>query len=638
MTLFRIALRNIRKNSYDYLMYFVSMVFSIMVYYAFACIKYNESFMVAIGGSTKLSAAFSGANVVMALFSVVFIWYSNMFFTKKRKKEFGLYSLMGVKKKHIGRMYFYETILIGCLATVCGILLGTFLSKFFNMILVKAMGLDLNVEFFFGWNQVIETAIIFFAIFIVVSFQGYYISYRYKLIDMFTSAKRKDEVPKSNAFLAILSIVLIIGAYVMSHTFFFMNPLIGFFATLITAILGTYIFFRHFVMLGINMAKKNPNHYYRKGNMIATSLLFYRIKSNYRTLATIAIMSAVTLTVVGTAYSFYYGSSSKTSSIAPFSLCYEWKDDALDDEVEGLILDENHQLLYAQTVPLLKTKFTIDLRSDVEQKRTFTMNGISGAFMSESTYESLGKHLNIFEAYGLSAGETVWLMKDYIPQFEPDYKRSSLHTNDLNKSFFIKNFAARSLINNTAAWNILVVTDDDYALLKNDYTESVYRVVDYSRPRESRALSKRLIATLENRTNYSLYYSEYISGMATNGLFIYIAGFLGIVFLIATCTIIFFKQLTEATDDWQKYRTLDKIGITTSEMKLIVKKQMRVVFGTPLLLGICHAAFALDVLATALGSNLIIPIVISFSIYLLIYVIFYFMTCSAYYKVIHSYK
>lgn len=638
MTLFKIAFRNIRKNSYDYLMYFFSMAFAIMIYYSFACIKYNDSFAAAIGASQNLSSAFSAATFIMTLFSIIFIWYSNMFFTKKRKKEFGLYSLMGVKKKHIGRMYFYETIFIGILAILTGILLGTFFSKFFTMILVKVIRYDMNVKFFFSWKQLIETITVFIIIFIVVSLQGYYIAFRYKLIDLFNSDRKKERVPKSSVCLAVLSLALIIGSYIMSHTYFFIEPVTGFFGTLALAIIGTYIFFRHFILFGINIIKKRPKYYYKNVNMISTSLLFYRVKSNYRTLATIAIMSAVTLTTIGTSYSFYYKSFNSAKSSAPFALMYEKKDTETDNKVLDILTSQGHKITYSDEISLLETTFTIDFNDEEGLLNNYRPSHIPAAFISESDYKKTSAYLKSFHDYDLNKGEVVWFMKTYTPQFEVDYSGLSMHTDDLNQEFLIKNFAVKPLLNDSTARNLFLVSDEVYATLKKDYIESYHKMIDFTNADDSKKASIKLAEYLSEMGSYSMFYPDYASTIASTGLFVYIAGFLGVVFLIATGTIIFFKQLTEANEDWQKYLTLDKIGVTTSEMKLIVKKQMRLIFGAPLILGIIHASFAIDVLAQMLGSNLVKPVILSFSAYLIIYILFYFLTCSAYYKIIHSYK
>src|SRR5699024_4350059 len=142
MTLFRIARKNIRNNLNNYFLYFSSMIFSIVIYFTFISLKYDETIAVASESSMKISSVFNAASVILIIFVAIFIWYSNSFFTRKRKKEVGLYSLLGVRKKQIGRMLFYENFIMGIIALFIGILLGSILSKFFVSILLKVMGYD----------------------------------------------------------------------------------------------------------------------------------------------------------------------------------------------------------------------------------------------------------------------------------------------------------------------------------------------------------------------------------------------------------------------------------------------------------------------------------------------------------------
>lgn len=146
MSLFHIAIRNIKRNINNYFLYFISMAGSIMIFYTLKSIQYNKQIMNLSKISEKIENAFILMSMVIAIFVSVFIWYSNAFFAGKRKKEIGLYCLMGVKKKHAARMLFYENLIMGIVALIVGIIIGIMFSKLFAMILVNLMGFNVNLK------------------------------------------------------------------------------------------------------------------------------------------------------------------------------------------------------------------------------------------------------------------------------------------------------------------------------------------------------------------------------------------------------------------------------------------------------------------------------------------------------------
>ncbi|WP_327204814.1 ABC transporter permease [Paenibacillus sp. DMB20] len=264
MTLFNIASKNIRKNFTNYFLYFASMIFSIVIYFTFVSLKYDNTMQSASESSSKISSAFSGASVVLIIFVAIFIWYSNSFFTRKRKKEVGLYSLLGVRKKQIGRMLFYENFLMGVLALIVGIALGSVLSRFFVAILMKMMGYDVIAGFSISLAAVINTFVVFMIITLITSFQGYRLIYRFKLIELFHADQQHEKEPKSSLPIAALSLILVgfgywlalqnpVNSKVWAALGFMMTPLV----ILGTVIFGTYLLFNTLTVTMLKLSRKN---------------------------------------------------------------------------------------------------------------------------------------------------------------------------------------------------------------------------------------------------------------------------------------------------------------------------------------------------------------------------------------------
>ncbi|MDT3959815.1 FtsX-like permease family protein, partial [Staphylococcus kloosii] len=213
MTLFRIAIKNIKENFNSYLIYFISMIFSMIIYYTFVSLQYNEKIKENIKLSDTMDFMFMGTSIILILFVSIFIIYSNTFFIRRRKKEVGIYSILGLRKKTIARMLFYENILMGIISLIIGIFLGTLLSKFFSLILMKLMGTSISIDFSISYEAIVQTTIVFIIIILFTSIQCYKVIYRFKLIELLYAEKKGEEIPRVSLLSAIIGFSLLIVSY-----------------------------------------------------------------------------------------------------------------------------------------------------------------------------------------------------------------------------------------------------------------------------------------------------------------------------------------------------------------------------------------------------------------------------------------
>ena len=318
MTLFDLAKKNIRHNFVHYFLYFASMIFSIMIYFTFLVLSKDPSVVARIDQSAKLSTAFSSSSVILLIFVAIFILYSNNFFTRKRKKE-------------IGRMLFYENFIMGLGALIIGIIAGTLLSKLFVTILLNLINLDSIGGFAFSWAAVIQTSIVFIIITLFTSFTGYRIIYRTTLLDLFHSESKREKSPKPSFILALLSILLIgLGYFIAGQPLDSKGSIwaqlgfsIGALVILASVIIGTALFITFFLPYLLTKLRNNKRIFYKGSNIISTSQLAFRISSNAKTLIIISILSATTLSAIGTISSVYYQANTSASTSAPSSFEYE---------------------------------------------------------------------------------------------------------------------------------------------------------------------------------------------------------------------------------------------------------------------------------------------------------------------------
>ncbi|CAG9614057.1 Bacitracin export permease protein BceB [Bacillus rhizoplanae] len=645
MTLSSIAFRNIKRNFKDYALYFMSMIFSIVIYFTFAALQYNTQMEKAAEGSKKISGAFQVSSVMLIIFVAVFIIYSNSFFTRKRKKEVGLYSLLGIRKRQIGRMLFYENMLMGLMSLVIGIVIGSLLSKLFLELLVSLMGLDLHVHFEVPLAAITNTAVVFFVIILYTSLQGYRLIYRFKLIELFRAEREGEQMPKGSIIMAFIAIFLIGSGYFLSLMFTkaikYADFMMIAFYILLATVLGTYLLFMFFTVVVLKRARNNKSSFYNGMNMVTTSQLLYRIKGNAKSLATIAILSAVTLTAVGTSVTMYYNTFIQAKDYTPYSFSYEKKDAALEQKVNAIFEEEKkHNPIKEQfeieMVPV-KGKFEGE-KADISMNAHYMMTE-QYQLVSQSAFNTIANKMDV-DAVRLTAGEAFVLDGTYIEghEFSTVYtgNKAVFPLGNETKALTIKGVEGRNVTN--LGELVVVVPDDVYEQTKKVNGTRVVKNINVKNEKNSKALTEKLTKIMpresEPASSFRDFYTGFKGGMEATGMMMFISIFLGLVFLLATGSIIYFKQLTEANADRDRYVVLRKIGVTKQEMKKAIAKQIRFIFAIPLVIGILHSLFALKGLANLLPFEILIPLLMSIGVYSVIYIGYYFLTVRSYFKIV----
>lgn len=646
MDLFDIAYKNIKRNFYNYFLYFVSMVLSIMIYFTFTSIEYNTQVQKVVGASVNFAAIFKASSIVIAIFVTIFIWYSNSFFIRKRKKEVALYSLLGIRKRQIGTMLFYENIVMGIAALVAGIFMGSLLSKLFIMLLIRLMGFSADISFMIPAKAVINTAIVFMILFLIISIHGYKLIYRFKLIELFKAESQGEKAPKTSVFASIASVLLIGAGYwiyvrpISSFTFF------AIFITLGLTIIGTFMLFSSLTILIIKLSKKNERRYYKGINMIGTSQLLYRIKASARTLATIAVLSAATLTAMEVSSSFYYKISVNLQENYGFTYAYASNDKGLDKKVESVIAKyPKNKIIDSVDMNFVKVKGqwpNFSKASLIKQS-----SPVDFYIISESNYDEIANARGLKDKIKLNSnneaavfGESMNFTSEY------NYSGKTITISENREQFPLKvvSFKNYSLPDSGMVRYAVVVTDEVYNKYRT--TDNIYRVKGYitDNRKDSEGLTNELTGLLSQQLpqspggsfTFSSYYSEYRGGLTYSGLIIFIGAFLGLLFLVATGSIIFFKQLSEANDDKGRYEILRNIGVTNKEIKASIRKQIFIVFALPLVIGIMHSFIASTLLSKLMRESLTVPLIITVSAYTVIYMCYYFLTVNSYYNIVKS--
>ncbi|HAU35020.1 FtsX-like permease family protein [Lysinibacillus sp. FSL M8-0216] len=620
MTLFSLARKNIQRNLSNYFLYIASMVFSIVIYFTFVTLKYNDDLSALKQSSQQIKGLMSASSVVLLFFIVIFMAYSNSFFMKKRKKEVALYSLLGVRKQKIGLMLFFENLVIGLVSLVLGIGLGFFMSQGLLMILVRLMGYEIVGSLTFSVEALLNTAVIFTILFLFTSLQGYRVIYQFKLIDLFHAEKQGEQIPRASLVAAVLGTALIAFGYYTASSDMFTSEIWRFFTVLGTplmvigvTIVGTYLLF-HSVSVFVLTALKRATSWSWKGlNLIGVSQLLYRIRANAKSLSIIAILSATTITAGGGVFGMYYNAEASVRQMLPNT--FMWKGDPVEFSQKDVIYHES-----------LSVK---NLRVDNE------FSFFEYTLLKESDYNRLAKLQGKDQNLHIADGSAVLLDAAYDERFSHDFTGEDFKLKN-GDSFHVEKMYTESVLNFIPAGTVLVVNDQEFAATNAE--EVKMQAIGLDNDLKQQAVSKDIVKQLstEQQESFSSVPQSYEDSIATVGALLFVGSFLGLVFLAATGSIIYFKILTEAEEDQAKYAILNKIGVNSKQILKTVAGQVAVIFSAPLIVGIVHSAFALLAFSQLFGMNITKPVILWMIAYSAIYFIYYIFTVRSFYKIVRQ--
>ncbi|KYG29347.1 FtsX-like permease family protein [Alkalihalobacillus trypoxylicola] len=611
MTLFSLAIKNIRRNLKSYGLYIGSTIFSISIYFTFVTLKYSEDISALSESSRQISSMMNASSFVLLFFVSIFIIYSNSFFLKKRKKEMALYSLMGVRKRVIGWLLFWENIVIGLLSLVVGVAVGFFASQLLLALLFVLMGLEFSIVFAFSISAVVHTMMVFLVIFLLTSLQGYLIIYRFQLIELFNADKKGEAPPKARFISAILGIITISSGYWIAieditsseawRFFGISTPLVIIGLT----ILGSYLIFNSVLVYILHVLRKRKTWAWKGLNTWTTAQLLHRISGNARTLTIIAALSATTITAGGAVFGLYYNVEKNVQTYTPFTFMWEGEEEVIDSS----------DIVFQDSIESKAVRVNVQ-----EQEMMFHL-------LDYSTFEKLAEQLS-------------WSHVEELPQnqfllIDPFYNEDTSLIIDsvmLDGTVFSANDVYTDYIVNmetVGGGRVIVLSDQQYEEIAAE--ESVFQLVTVDDYKNHLDQSNLLEASTEN---FSSAVQNYKDSMEANGSLLFVGSFLGLVFLVATGSVIYFKVMTEAEEDKAKYQILYKIGVTKKEQSNSIRHQVGMIFFAPLFLGLMHGAIALIAFSNLLQMNLVVPVLIWMLAYTFIYVIYYFATMRSYKKMV----
>jgi len=634
-----------RKNIKHYYLYFFALILSVVLYFVFATLQYDSAISSERSASMNMGAAFKVAGVLLLFVAGIFVVYANAIFLKRRSREIGLYQLIGLTRGAVARLLIIENTILGVGALIIGIGAGMLVSRVFLLLLMKLIGYEGLIELSFSMAAISQTAVVFVVIIALTSFQMVYAVYRNTLISLF-NADKKGEHPKKpktfvSAVLALLGIGLIVFGYWLSGRMLNDRIFFNMLAVLATTIFGTYLLFRVTISWLFYQLRKYKQGHLGLSNSLSLASLMHRMKGNANSLTIITVLSAMTLAMLAVSYSLYYSTEKETRYVMPFDFMIEEEStgpstdegiSAVDFEVE---LNEKGIKYTTETIELLGVEGTYE--KDVFPWILDISEGIYNAyFVNAKQLQNAGRQVETpTEGSVIFHSATMGLMgKEIKIPFE-----MYITSGETESVFTAVKFSEGNVVNGSYGPQ-LVVSDADFEKYRKSMKSDIevrniqiFNLVDKDQLVIASAVFNQHRDS-ESRSYSTDYYSRYEATIQGNGLLIFIAGFLGLVFLISTGSVLYFKQMTEAEQEKQSYATLRQLGFTVNDIMRGILRKQAFVFGLPLLIGLLHSVFAIKAASFLFMSDITVPASITMGIYATIYLMFAFLTIGYYRKIV----
>lgn len=665
---FKLAKTNLSNNKPFYIPYIISSIITVAMLYMMSFLSDNKG-LNKIMGADSLAIIFRLGVGIIVIFSYIFLFYTNSFIIKRRKKEIGVYNILGMEKRHLSKVLFVETIYSAIISLVCGIIVGIAFSEFILMVLYGIIGIHKTVEFFVNIHGIILCVVSFGILFLLTFLYNFMQIKLANPIELLRGTNVGEREPKTKIFMTIVGVVcLAIAYYIAITTENPLNVLTLFFVAVLLVIIGTFALFTAGSIALLKLLRNNKKFYYNKRHFMAVSGMLYRMKQNAAGLASICILSTMVLVVISTTVSMYVGIQDELMARYPNDVCVTVDYNSVIDkssEIEKAIFDE------IDSAEVKNKKAFSYLSVFVGQKGDgFTTDKEHLSYQNSYLFYILSKDdfIKIDNSFkdkigNISKGEAVVVLnkkydKKDIKIFGKNYKvnKSFEHTedNDLYVISTLNGLGYIILDNDESVQELYDVQEKMLGKGANYYTNKIRFDFKSGNKKQKAAAYKKIDNAVkkyfkENKNDKKEISSYWVESRQENeqnfyllygGLF-FLGIFLGTMFLMVTVMIIFYKQITEGYDDRERYQILEKVGMSSREVKDTIKSQIRIVFVLPIFAAAVHvtAAFPmvnrilkmLNLNNEKLFAGCLAATIIVFAV---IYYLVFKVTSRAYYKIV----
>lgn len=593
----RLAKTNLSKNRQNILPYLLSCIGTVVMFFIMDTLAQGSGFDSMIGKDTILTVMGMGTYII-GLFAVIFLIYSNSFLAKRRKKEFGLFQILGMEKKHLAKILFFESLYLWAASLGIGILLGVLLYRLLFLVLMKLTGLNGTIGFAFSAKAVGSTMLLFgltFVINFLLSLRQIHVS---QPVELLHGGAQGEREPKTKLLTAVLGFMLLgVGYYLALTSQSSMDALDKFFNAIALVMVGTYCLFSAGSIAFLKILKKNKNYYYQTCHFTSISGMLYRMKQNAVGLANICILSTGVLLVISISTCLWTGIEEVTYTRFPHQISIE-----ANTGVSGIM----------KTVEPVSQKMIEEVKTGIDQhleekqlrkkyesdQRYYVMladvdrNKVEKTQSDDAAASTLIKIMEESE-YNQVTGEQVELEPGQALVFQAKQKNYGYDTIELgNQTYEVKK------------WNT-----DKKSYILDEKTQVYETMTVVTRNHEAKLL--------------------------------FLGVFVGTLFLMGAVMIIYYKQVSEGFDDRKRFQIMQKVGMSRKEIRQTIQSQVVTVFFLPLAVAVVHTMVAFPLTRRIMAmlnfpdSNLFLAATaITIAAFAVVYLIVYVLTARAYYKIV----
>ncbi len=655
----KLALQNIRKNERIYLPYFLMCTFITAMYYIIYSLSIDKGMEQMYGGRSMGQMLGVGCGIV-GFFALVFLFYINSFLMKRRKKEFGLYSILGLEKRHMGRVVFWENILIAVFSIGIGILTGILLNKLVYLGVVQLFQADVPLGFEISVPAIYAAVKWLGVIQLLIFLNGLRQIWFSNPIELLHGEHVGEREPKTKVVMAILGFLSLgIGYYLAVTTTNPVAALLVLMAAIILVMIGTYLTFTAGSIAVLKLLRKKKSYYYQTRHFVAVSGMIYRMKQNAVGLANIAILSTGVLLMISTTLSLYMDLNNivnnrypRDITISGYYVNEETSEQALrelKDTAEELQLETDNLYYYSYI------SFAAMMEEDVMVTEDSDIYGISASNVCSVYILNLEEYNRIAEEKKELADGEILL---YCNRDHYEYPEIKLLGKTYTIKETLKDLVQDSNMSSDVVQSMALVVKDQKSQeeigqlqqkLTGDGASAVYHNsffgIDIKGTSEQKAEFKDRMAEKLEALPESFRLEERESGRAgflgTYGGMFFIGIFLSLIFVVATVLIIYYKQISEGYDDKDRFQIMQKVGMDRREIRKAINSQVLIVFFLPLVTAGIHVAFAFPImerLMLMLGLNnrslYLILTGACFLMFAVFYGVIYKLTARVYYKIV----
>lgn len=663
----RLAKQNIRNNKSTYIPYMITCIFCIAMIYMMEFLRDCPTLDQAVRQADEVRMIVFTGEIVVEIFCIIFLIYSNSFLMKRRQKEIGLYNILGLERNHIGIVMFLETIITSIGSLAGGIAAGIIGSKLALLLLLKLLHIPSVLGFYISVKGIFTCLFMFGIVFLMILFLNLAKIHLSRPVELLRGNNTGEKEPAAKWLMALIGFICLgAGYYLAVTTESPIKAITIFLLAVILVMAGTYLLFTAGSIVILKFLRRRKSFYYRTGNFISISGMLYRMKQNAIGLASICILSTGVLLMISMTVSIYFGMNDIMLNRYPYDV---------DMSVTSISEDECQTAIEAFEKAIADNKVPVE--RSVEEiyldivcskngdqiliKPTNTIRNSDSvlvlSLLNQAEYERLtgiSENLNDGEIF---AWYPSAVQKDSVTVDETEFTvKKWLDKNPLT--------CGEDAVSDNA---VLVVTDEDFKKFDEMRTE-MYKGVSSAPAGEGLTLHlglditgsetdkidfgtpvMEIVKDLKKNGGLSenswitsgIRQQEYESYYADNGSLLFIGIFLGSLFLMGTAMIIYYKQISEGYEDQKRFEIMQKVGLSRREVRSSVRRQILMVFFLPLLMAMLHITMAFPMIRRMLllfgmtNTKLFIGCTAgTVLIFAVVYGLIYLMTARSYYHIV----